>query len=265
MSQEDQKTFSRRHGYVPRPVEITIRQDAPEEFREQLFELIKEMGLGPTAIKTAIGKVLRRPTTDLTNYDAVRRLLHECEWFRIYDIAEAFYKQLLKKGLDTQANEYERYLNDYFRENGIGWQMSQGIITVRGSEEFETITKDAAKVLESSGRQTASNEIHEALLDLSRRPNPDITGAIQHAMAALECVAKDICGDASLTLGKILQRHSDQLMLPKPLDVAVDKAWGYASEMGRHIREGRAPSYEEAELIVGLSATIAIYLSKKHT
>jgi hypothetical protein len=264
MSQEDQKTFSRRHGYISRPVEITIRQDAPEEFREQLFELIKEMGLGPTAIKTAIGKVLRRPTTDLTNYDAVQRLLHECEWFRIYDIAEAFYKQLLKKGLDIQAEEYERCMNEYFRENGIGWQMNQGIITVRGPEAFEIITKEAANVLESSGRQTASSEIHEALLDLSRRPNPDLTGAIHHSMAALECVARDICGDPKKTLGEILKKHSGKLTLPKPLDVVVDKAWGYASEMGRHILEGRNPSYEEAELIVGLSATIAVYLSKKN-
>ena len=90
-----------------------------------------------------------------------------------------------------------------------------------------------------AGRTTARDEIHDALTDLSRRPNPDLTGAIQHGMAALECVARDACGDPKATLGDILKRHPD--LIPKPLDTAIDKAWGFASEMGRHIREGREP------------------------
>jgi hypothetical protein len=93
--------------------------------------------------------------------------------------------------------------------------------------------------LAKAGRTTARDEIHDALTDLSRRPNPDLTGAIQHGMAALECVARDACGDPKATLGDILKRHPD--LIPKPLDTAIDKAWGFASEMGRHIREGREP------------------------
>jgi len=31
----------------------------------------------------------------------------------------------------------------------------------------------------------------------------------------------------------------------------VEKAWGYASEMGRHGREGRTPELKEVELIAG--------------
>ena len=57
--------------------------------------------------------------------------------------------------------------------------------------------------------------------DLSRRPNPDITGAIQHAMAALECIARTVCGDGSSTLGALLKRNPD--LIPKPLNEAVEK------------------------------------------
>jgi len=42
----------------------------------------------------------------------------------------------------------------------------------------------AIESLEAARRNTARGEIHEALGDLSRRPAPDITGAIQHAMVA---------------------------------------------------------------------------------
>jgi hypothetical protein len=47
-----------------------------------------------------------------------------------------------------------------------------------------------------------------------------------------------------------LESHSTRLLR---------KAWGFASEMGRHIREGRQPDRKEAELIVGLAVTISTY------
>src|SRR5581483_6249260 len=133
---------------------------------------------------------------------------------------------------------------------GIGWELREGSIVSRGSEAFEVSLRRAVPALQETGLQAAEREIHEALADLSRRPQPDITGAIQHAMAALECVARAVSGDSSPTLGKLLDRHPG--LVPKPLDAAVEKAWGYASERGRHIREGGEPSREEAELIVGI-------------
>ena len=44
-----------------------------------------------------------------------------------------------------------------------------------------------------------SNEIHEALKDISRRPTPDRTGAIQHSIAAMECTAREVAGEPNLT------------------------------------------------------------------
>lgn len=88
----------------------------------------------------------------------------------------------------------------------------------------------------------------------------DLTGAIQHAMAALECVARDVCGDEQATLGEIIKRYPGTI--PKLLDDLVAKAWGYASEMARHILEGHKPERKDVELIVGLAATVATYLSR---
>ena len=121
--------------------------------------------------------------------------------------------------------------------------------------------RQSNEVLLATERQVASQEIHQALADLSRRPSPDITGAIQHAMAALECVARDVSGERKATLGELLKKHPD--LLPAPLDTALTKIWGFASEQGRHLRENEAPDIKEAELVVGLAANIATYLVKK--
>ncbi len=59
-----------------------------------------------------------------------------------------------------------------------------------------------------------------------------------------------------------MKRYPD--VIPRPLDEAVSKAWGFASEHARHIREGREPTFEEAELVVGVAAAITTYLVRKH-
>lgn len=86
-------------------------------------------------------------------------------------------------------------------------------------------------------------------------------GAVYHALGALECVARDLAGDSKATLGQVMKKHPD--LLPKPLDEAVSKMWGYASNEARHVVEGRETNREEAELLVGLSAVLSGYLTRK--
>lgn len=267
MNEEPRERFSRRHGHSPPTREIAIREDAPEELRAALLQIAVESSLDPSNLREIICCVLRK-LPDPSNWseypniwNEVQRLIKGCAWFRVYDIAEAIYEHLLPNRYPDRASKFEEFLNDYFREAGIGWQLIDGVIQTRGPEAFESSVRHATDTLNAADHLTASNELHEALKDLSRRPDPDVTGAIQHAMAALECVARDFCGNQKVTLGKLLQLYPQ--MLPQPLDTVVDKAWGYASEMARHLREGRTPNREEAELIVGLAATIATYLANK--
>lgn len=134
---------------------------------------------------------------------------------------------------------------------------------VLGHEDIlEETVRVAESLLQTKGLKTARNELLEALRDLSRRPNPDITGAIQHSMSALECAAREVCGDARATLGDIMKRHRD--LIPRPLDEAVSKVWGYASENARHLRESGEPTFEEAELVVNIASAIATYSVRKH-
>ena len=144
----------------------------------------------------------------------------------------------------------------------MGWQLVEGRIEIRGEESFEQSVRTAITATQQTGRSVAEHELHEALQDLSKRPNPDITGAIQHAIAALECVARDVTGNQNATLGELIKQNPG--LLPAPLDKGVEKIWGYASDQARHVREGKSPDIREAELVVGLAGTaVATYLVKK--
>lgn len=261
--------FSKRHGYRAPAQPITVREDAPRDLRVAVIQVAYDVGLSPTSLRAIVCRVLRVQPNE-SNWSEypnvageVNDLIDGCPWYRVYDVIEAVARHLVRAGRHDAAEEFEEEINQTFIEHGIGWQMSEGQIVTRGSESFETQVRLAVDVLENRDFPTAQGELHEALSDLSRRPTADLTGALQHAMAALECVAREVVGDHRATLGEILKRYPGKI--PAPLDTAVEKAWGFASEHARHLREGRDPAREEVELVVGVAAAVATYLAAKHS
>lgn len=261
--------FSKRYGYhQAKGAEISVRLDAPHELRGVVVQLAYECGFRPKTLRPVVCRILRK-RPDPNNWseypnidDEVHELVDDCEWYRVYDVIEGITGIKRETPYSFDGEKFESELNDYFIENGIGWKLVEGKVEVRGTETFEDTVRSAEAQLNTRQLNTAQNELHEALRDLSRRPEPDVTGAIQHSMAALECVARKVCGDEKANLGDIMKRYRD--IVPRPLDEAISKAWGYASENARHIREGREPTFEEAELIVGIVSALATYLARKH-
>lgn len=254
--------FSIRHGFREvNEAEITVRYDAPRELRGVIVDLAYENGLRPKTLRTLVCRVLRkRPDSnnwsEYPNIDEENReLIDSAEWYKVYDLIEAIAEQA------HDAERFESELNIYFIEEGIGWKLSNGELEARNPEVLEQTIRSATITLQGAGSETARGELHEALVDLSRRPEADITGGIQHSMAALECVVRDVVGDHKATLGELLKRYPD--LIPAPLNQSLEKLWGFASEYGRHIREGREPEFAEAQLVVGVCAAAVTYLIGK--
>ena len=259
--------FSARQGYRPEDKPITIREEAPRELREAILMLAKHLEMTPHDMRDVVcGVLLVSPDPD--NWSAYPNVWREVEdlmyyravWYKVYDISEAFYAKLISDNLEA-AIEFERQLNEFFLEKGIGWELRDGKIIYRGSEVFANSTHKTPQALEEVGFQLAANEMREALSDISRRPVPDITGAIQHAMAALETTAREVTGEPKWTLGKLIPK----LGLLSPLDKAITKLWGYASNRARHICEGEKIDYTEAELIVTIAGSLSAFLVQRNS
>ena len=127
-------------------------------------------------------------------------------------------------------------------------------IAVAGRLAFALATGHATKVMQQYGASTASSEIPELLRDISRRPNAEATGAIQHAMAALECVSREV-GGMTEALGAAFRRPD----LPPPLGQPIEKLWGSTLQQGRHALERRQPKLEEAEFVVTTASAVSRY------
>ena len=256
------ETFSSRHGFHSENPEISVRYEAPENLRGAIIMIAGRVGLRPKQLRQVLCNVLLvRPDpqnwTDYPNvWEEVTWLIDGCAWHKVYDIAEGLYAHL-ELGLETHQ-DFEHLLNQFFLENGIGWKMTGGLILFRGEGTFNS-AEEAAIILSDTGRRNAANEMREAHLDISRRPQPDVTGAIQHAMAALEATARDVSGKTNATLGQLVS----ELNLPQPLDGAIKKLWGFASNSARHVKEGQGVDAVDAELVVGVAASVCIYLANR--
>lgn len=260
----NKNTFSKRQGlFTIKEKEITVREDAPEGLRGFIKMAYYDLGKSPSDLRSITSRVLKIPPdsnnwSEFPNIDyEVGQHLENCDWYLVYDIIETIIQKLNSQEKTTFIEE----INEYFITNGIGWKIVNGLIETRGDEVFETAVKTVISVLETAKLATAKTEIREALNDLSRRPTPDITGAIQHSLACLECVTREVTGDTKSTLGDLMKKFPG--IIPSPLDQAVTKIWGFTSEQGRHLREGQAPEYLEAELVVEVTSAIATYLGKK--
>jgi hypothetical protein len=220
----DKNTFSKRFGlFSTKEKEITIREDAPEGLRAFVVMAFYELNKNPSDLRAIVCRVLKIPPdrnnwSEFPNIDyEVNNLLENCEWYLVYDIIESVLDKLRPNEQEIYTNE----INEYFINNGIGWKIVNRQIETRGDELFETAVKTVVSVLETAKLQTAKTEIQEALTDLSRRPSPDITGAIQHSLACLECVTREITGDKKSTLGDLMKKFPGTI--PTPLDQAVTK------------------------------------------
>ncbi|MCB1445949.1 MAG: hypothetical protein KDJ87_09160 [Rhizobiaceae bacterium] len=257
--------FSKRNNFASAPP-ITVRTDAPDGLRFAVIQNAYDCGPSYSQIRSVVCRVLLT-APDPNNWSEVPNIrdevlydIRQCVWYKVYDVAETLLSFIEGTYGYDAAVQYAEAMNAFFIEAGIGWQFTpnEGIV-FRGDETFQVATAEAAKTLQGSGRKNASSEIEEAIRDISRRPDPDITGAISHSMAAVECVAQDVLGSKD-TLGKIV----GNLNLPKPLDEAVSKLYGFASQHGRHVSEQSRPAPEDAELLVQVSCAICTYLSKRN-
>ena len=182
------------------------------------------MGLGPRLLREVLCTVLRRMPDD-DNWSPYPNIWGECHdliekapWYRVYDFVEELYQEI------DSDEEWAERINEYFVEAGVGWRFVDGKLESRGAEGFETAVDAARDALGSAGLRTAQKEIHEALRDLSQRPEPDLTGAVTHAMGALECTSREVTGDTKQTFGEIIKRHPE--LFPEPLATALEKIWG---------------------------------------
>jgi AbiJ N-terminal domain 4 len=134
------KPFSKRHGYSSQSKQITVWEGAPENLRHFVLETAGEMGYGPSAIRNLICSVLhvRPDPSNWSEYPNIwgeaQDLVYGCDWFKFYDFVEEMYRSLANSTADNvpeRCSQFQDALNEFFIDEGIGWQMVDGEVVTR--------------------------------------------------------------------------------------------------------------------------------------
>lgn len=244
------------------PKDIIIWDDAPEEFRLGLYQLIKKCGIKPEAIQEIMSGVFLRRTNSFPDHFKVweefETLILECEWFKVYDVCEAAYKNIYT----DIRRDYSNRINNLFREFGIGWKFETGKVVVRAKDEMEAYFKKAASTLNISN--PALIELQEARRCLGKRPIPDLEAAGCHCKTALESVARQITGNNNNDdLRALMKNHAGELGIPKPLDMALENMWEFLLEDAEQLTKRRKITRQEVELFLGIASVVITYLFER--
>ena len=253
------ETFAKRHGYRAVDADVTVREDAPAELRAAVPQIALRAGMTYASMREVICRTLLAQPDPANRSeiphirDEVDGLLRNCKWFKVYDAAEA----LCAAAEPARRRQFADLLNGFFRENGIGWEMREGRIVFRGSKPFRETTWETVRMLEETNRPRAANEMRKAVLELSRRPAPDVLAAMLCVTEALQATAQDLTGQYKPDMDRLIPA----LDLPQPLASVVEKLWAYASDRARC--KDCIPDAAEAELTVSIAGALCKFLAER--
>jgi len=247
--------FSRKYGLHLKK-ELSIREDAPEEFRWGLYRLIKKCGIGPQKIQEIISEVfLKRPDpSDLQEPDKIwaklEILIFKCEWFEVLDLCEESFKYIYS----DLRRDFSSQVNDLFKQLRMGWKLEGGKIVARESGEIEIFIQKATANLSLSN--PALRELQEARRSLDRRPFADLDGASRYCIAAFEHVMQQITQNDKEDFGSLIKKFD----IPEPLIIALEKMWEYATKNAKQLKKRHKLTRNEVELLLGISSLMITYL-----
>jgi hypothetical protein len=253
--------LSRRYGLHLKK-EISIREDAPEEFRWGLYRLIKKCGIGPQKIQEIISEVfLKRPDpSDLQEPDKIwaklELLIFKCEWFEVLDLCEESFKYIYS----DLRRDFSSRVNDLFKQLRMGWKLEGGKVVARESGEIEIFLQKATANLSLSN--PALRELQEARRSLDRRPVADLDSASHYCIAAFEHVMQQITQNNKDDLGTLIKKHARQFDIPEPLIIALEKMWEYATKHAKQLKKRHKLTRNEVELLLGISSLMITYLNE---
>jgi hypothetical protein len=249
--------FSKRFGFAgSTPL---VHDSAPIAFRHAVLALLTDAFTLSSRVLNLVQLLagVPRPAAQfMLDDELARTLIEQCDWVRVFEIAEEGFRRLPIRS--AKAALYEQGLNAACHANYVGWYMQEGQLKVRGTDAEEVALNATIDVLQAAGKTTTAAELKAARDDLSRLPHPDVTGAMQHAGAAIECFARDLSNSKD-TFGALISKHPS--LFPGAYRKIAEGVWAVVTNQGRHLQEGGEPTFEEAMMFVGIIASLTGYLT----
>ena len=181
-------------------------------------------------------------------------MLSTTPWHSVYEMVERGYSEV---GF-LHAEEFTSRINDYLRDNRVGWRLETGSWTKVGDEVGEGIVAESASAAARGGCSDSSEDIATAWELVGTVGRGNEKEAVVRAIRGLEGVMQETQGSRGQRL--------DRISLPEcgeeheQLNKVKNSLYRYASEMARHAKEGSKITKNEAAFVVTISAGLVRFL-----
>jgi len=269
--------FSERYGFGAEHKRLTY-DSVPNRVRQDLctlvFEDISSLDLNRMYVhRTLLGCAPSLSSnTDVgwtSSYDsAIKRIfgvIIKCQWYEFYDICEEMHN-IIESQVKSAAIQFDAELTQLLRAGGMGYIIRGGAIERIGGEFTDKEISKARILLREQGFEGPDIQFEKAIEFFNQLPEADSLNCVKEAVGALEGIARILSDDHKANLDDIVRKLVARNMIPKPLDQVFVKVYAYRGDVPgvAHGLVGQPkPTMQEAELVLGMCASMIIYLAKK--
>ena len=233
------RSFSERHGYSePRSLQLedmdddlrnslwnVCHQNFPEDIRRRMHPMYMHIWVN----------FLKKPADELDTHTflegnaPIKQCFLSGFWVRIYDLVEFVVQAPTSIINDSQHTDLVAEFNMVLEREHAAFRIVDGlVIPITSKEEIESIETASNAPFDS-----VKKHIHQALVLLSDRENPDYRNSIKESISAVESLAKEITGNSKGTLGQL----TSDLNLHPAFSEGLNKLYGFTSN-AKGIRHG---------------------------
>jgi len=258
--------FSTRYE-TRRPAEGLIYDRVPDRVRDGVLNILDDFGTYPWYTVNRLGEELyaaldRRPPSDgvfLITYPAA--LVVRLEWDEFCDACEALWKIVREEDRDALSNR----LNALFTRHYFGYELRDGLMQRVGARVAEAAIGKARGILRDPDLSGPDEQYQKAIGFFNRRPEPDCEKCVEEAVLSVEGVARVLLNNHSITLSQALKRLKKEKDVHPTLVYLIDKLYAYrgdAGGVGHALTQKKEVRIEEAEFVLGISASAIVYLAR---
>jgi hypothetical protein len=254
-------SFSKRHGPTKVPPPRTTRDEAPDEVRRLLLDLLEENADEADPYEVLCAHEKRVPQGGMYSDDrkeAAQNIIRRLPWADVYDLIE------------NHAGYWtEERVNTVFAEAGVGYELIDGEISLYEPEADELQVAGVEDEVEAARDPGGKFEHPKAqylqgLEELRKKP-PKLESAVDDAVNAVEGTVMVITGESSLSKGlkKLYAKDGTR----SPLAESMEKLFGYGSAVPgvRHGAHAASNLNEhEATYVVRAAGSAIAYLIAAH-
>lgn len=276
--------FTRMYKTRPTP-EGLIFDDIPEKTRIGIFHIIFSIFGNPYRgysyyqhLYQEICGVLRirwdwTQTHELQFVQAIEKAIMKCSWDDVYVICQIAYNfikgntsrnsNVLKPGAEER---FQAEINGLFQDEFLGFTLKDGTVERTIDPITAGTIRESRVLLKQPEFVGADQHFEKAVKNFNMVPKPDVENCIRDAVASIESAGRVIMGDEKALLSDIIKTAVKRGVIPKPLDQAFQSIYAYRGNepaLGHGAVDLSKVTVDEAELILGFSAAMIIYLVKK--